>query len=124
MQKMYPRTNSAPFEVPEKSNAKPVPQIEEALREIASQNAAHLRHEPEISDLQLHDFLHSESERIQQEIADYLQLSQTAMGSTKIIANNIVLCHRRPRLPPKTSLSRRNDLAPVVVWPFECDRSV
>jgi hypothetical protein len=119
MQKTYPRTTPTPFGVSENSNLIPAAQIEEALRESVRQNAAHLRHEPEnttqvvsevnslvqriagvslpplqnvISDLQqLHDFLYSESERIQQEIADYLQLSQTAMGSTKIIADNIVL---------------------------------
>jgi hypothetical protein len=39
----------------------------------------------------LHDFLHNEGERIQREISDYLQLSQTAMGSTKMITDNIVL---------------------------------
>jgi hypothetical protein len=119
MQKMYPRTNIAPFEVSEDSNAKPVPQIEDALREFARENAAHMRHEPEnatqvVPDLnslvrrvadvsmaqlddvivnlrQLRDSLHNESERIQREISAYMQLSQTAMGSTKIIADNIVL---------------------------------
>jgi hypothetical protein len=118
MQKMYPRTNIAPFEASKDSNAKPTPQIEEALRELSAENAVHLRHEPEntkivpdvnsliqrvagvslsplqnvISDLQqLHDFLHNEGERIRREIADYLHQSQTAMGSTKIIADNILL---------------------------------
>ena len=126
MQKMYPRTNIAPFQVSEDSNAKPVPQIEDALREFALQNAAHIRHEPEntsqvvervagvslsqlqnvISDLQqLHDFLHNEGERIQREISDYLQLSQTAMGSTKMIADNIVqwkkAAHSTARAPER-----------------------
>ena len=118
MQKMYPRTNIAPFEASKDSNAKPTPQIEEALRELSAENAVHLRQEPEntkivpdvnsliqrvagvslsplqnvISDLQqLHDFLHNEGERMQREISDYLQLSQTAMESTKIIADNILL---------------------------------
>jgi esterase/lipase superfamily enzyme len=118
MQKIYPRTNQAPFEVSENSNAKPVTRVEDALREFARQDAAQ-GPEPEkttqvvpdvnsliqraagvsltslqnvISDLQqLHDFLHNEAERIQREISDYLQLSQTAMGSTKMIADNIVL---------------------------------
>ena len=40
MQKMYPRTNIAPFEVTGDSNVKPAPQIEEALRESVRQNAA------------------------------------------------------------------------------------
>ena len=47
MQKMYPRTNIAPFEVSENSNVIPAPQIEEALREYIRQEAAHIRHEPE-----------------------------------------------------------------------------
>jgi hypothetical protein len=43
-----------------------------------------------IFDLQdLNDFLHSEGERIQGEISNYLQLSQTAMGTSKIVADNI-----------------------------------
>ena len=40
MQKIYPRTNMAPFEASENSNAIPVPQIEEALREFVRQDAA------------------------------------------------------------------------------------
>ena len=118
MQKIYTRTNPAPLDASENSNAKPVPRTEEALRELARQDAVQLRREPEsttqvvtdvnsliqrvagvslsplqnvISDLQqLHDFLHTEGKRIQQEISQYLHLSQTAMGSTKIIANNIL----------------------------------
>jgi hypothetical protein len=43
-----------------------------------------------IFDLQdLSDFLHSEGERIQGEISNYLQLSQTAMGKSKIVSDNI-----------------------------------
>jgi hypothetical protein len=118
MQKVYPRTNPAPFEASDNSTAKPVTRVEDALREFSRQDASQGL-EPEntsqvvpdvnsliqrvagvslsplenvISDLQqLHDFLHNEGERIQREISDYLQLSQTAMGSTKMIADNIVL---------------------------------
>jgi hypothetical protein len=118
MQKMYPRTNIAPFEVSENSNVIPAPQIEEALREYIRQEAAHIRHEPEnasqvvtdvnslvqrvagvsldqlddaIVDLRhLRDFLHSEGERIQREISGYLQLNHIAIGSTKSIVDNIV----------------------------------
>ena len=92
MQKIYPRTNPAPFGASENSNVIPAPQIEEALRESVRQNTAHIRHEPEntsqvvtdvnslvqrvagvsldqlddaIVDLrQLRDFLLSEGERI------------------------------------------------------------
>jgi hypothetical protein len=118
MQKMYPRTNPAPVGASENSNVIPAPQIEEALRESVSQNAAHIRHEPEntsqvvtdinslvqrvagvsldqlddaIVDLrQLRDFLHSEGERVQREIFGYLQLNHIAIGSTKSIIDNIV----------------------------------
>ena len=118
MQKMYPRTNIAPFEVSENSNVIPAPQIEEALRESVRQDAAHISHEPEntsqvvtdvnslvqrvadvsldqlddvIVDLRnLRDFLHSEGERIQREISGYLQLNHIAIGSTKNIVDNIV----------------------------------
>jgi hypothetical protein len=130
MQKMYPRTNIAPFEVPKDSDAKPVPQIEDAIREFALENTAHIRQRPEnatqvapdadsliqqvagvslsplknvILDLQqLHDFLHNEGERIQREISDYLQLSQTAMGSTKNIADNILLWKEKARTGVRT----------------------
>ena len=118
MQKMYSRTNPAPFGASEDSNVIPPPQIEEALRESVRQNAAHIRHEPEstsqvvtdinslvqrvagvsldklddaIVDLrQLRDFLHSEGERIQREISGYLQLNHIAIGSTKSIVDSIV----------------------------------
>jgi hypothetical protein len=38
---------------------------------------------------QLRDFLHSEGERVRQEISRYLQLSRTAADTTKIIVDNI-----------------------------------
>jgi hypothetical protein len=43
MQKIYPRTNPTSFEASENSNAKAAPQIDEALREFARQDTAHLR---------------------------------------------------------------------------------
>lgn len=43
-----------------------------------------------ISDLSsVRDFLHSEGERVQREIASYAQLSQVAMTSVKIIAESM-----------------------------------
>jgi hypothetical protein len=117
MQKTYPRTNPAPFGASENSNVIPAPQIEEALRESVRQNAAHIRHEPEnttqvvtdvnslvqqvagvsldqlddvIVDLRnLRDFLHREGVRVQREISGFLQLNQAAIGSTKLITDNI-----------------------------------
>jgi hypothetical protein len=53
-----------------------------------------------IFDLQdMSDFLHSEGERIQGEISIYLQLSRTAMGTTKIIAENIAHWKEKTRSP-------------------------
>jgi hypothetical protein len=63
MQKMYPRTNPEPFGASENSN---LTQIEEAVRRSVRQNSAHMSHKPE-------------------------NTSQAAMGSTKNIADNIVL---------------------------------
>jgi hypothetical protein len=43
-----------------------------------------------ISELQgLRDFLRSEGDRVQREIAGYVQLSDAAMKSTKIIADSV-----------------------------------
>jgi hypothetical protein len=47
MQKIYTRTNPVPLETSENSNAKPVRRTEEALLELADQDAAQLRREPE-----------------------------------------------------------------------------
>ena len=84
---------------------------------------------------QLRDFLHSEGERIQMEISGYLQLNHLAIDSTKSIVGNIVQWKKAapsisrssernnfagPTIPPPPSstvaksLSRRNDLSPVV----------
>ncbi len=37
----------------------------------------------------LRDLLHSEGQRVQREIAGYAQLSQQAMKSTRMIADNV-----------------------------------
>jgi hypothetical protein len=45
-----------------------------------------------ISELQtLREFLHNEGNRIQRDIANYAHLSQSAMKSTKVIAENMTL---------------------------------
>ena len=53
----------------------------------------------------LRDFLHSEGERIQREISDYLQLNHIAIGSTKSIVDNIVqwkkAAHSTARAPER-----------------------
>jgi hypothetical protein len=67
-----------------------LPDVNPLIQRVAGVSLSPLKNV--ISELQqLHDFLHNESERVQQEISDYLRLSQTAMGSTRIIADNIVL---------------------------------
>jgi hypothetical protein len=119
----------------------PAPQIEEVLRESVHQNAGHIRHEREnnsqfvnslvqrvagvsldqlddvIVDLrQLRDFLHSEGERIQSEISGYLRLNHIAMGSTKIIVDNIVqwkkVAQRSTLAPPSSSTAAKDALIP------------
>jgi hypothetical protein len=115
VQKIYSRTN--PVQASENPNGKTIPKVDEALRDFVLQDTAHLRREAEsatqvvsevnllvqrvagvsldelddaIVDLrQLRDFLHGEGERIQREIAGYLQLNQIAMGSTKSIVDSI-----------------------------------
>ena len=58
------------------------------VQRVAALSVAQL--ENVISDLQeLRTFLRSEGERVQQEISSYLKLSQTTIGSTKVIADSI-----------------------------------
>ena len=143
MQKIYPRTNPAPFEASMNSTAKSVTRVEDALRDFAHQGALKPDNTTQvvpdansliqrvadvslsplqnvISDLQqLHDFLHNERERIEREISDYLQLSQTAMGSTKLIADNIVFwketAHSAAHTPQRRSAAteRADFVAPT-----------
>jgi hypothetical protein len=144
VQKMYSRTNRAPFEASENSNVLPAHRIEEALRESVLQNTAQIRHQPEntrqvvtdvnsfvervagvsldqlddaIVDLrQLRDFLLSEGERIQREISGYLQLNHLAIDSTKSIVDNIV---QWKKAAPSTSRAseRSNFVGPTIPPP-------
>jgi hypothetical protein len=83
---MYPRTNPEPFGASENSN---LTQIEEAVRRSVRQNSAHMRHKPENTSQVVTD-INLLVQRVA-EISDYFQRSETAMGSTKNIADNIVL---------------------------------
>jgi hypothetical protein len=140
MQKVYSRTNPAPFDGSQNSAAKPATRVEDALSQFARQGAMQGL-EPEntnkivpdansliqrvtgvtlspmrtmISDLQqLHDFLHNEAERLQGEISDYLRLSQTAMDSTKIIADNIVLWKQAVHSSGRTHEKRSAETEPA-----------
>ena len=42
---------------------------------------------------QLHEFLHSEGERLEREISEYAQLSKSTTSSTRLIADNLL--HRK-----------------------------
>ena len=144
MQRMYSRTNPAPFEASENSNVLPAHRIEEALRESVLLNAAQIRHQPEntsqvvtdvnslvqrvagvsldqlddaIVDLrQLRDFLHSEGERIQREISGYVQLNHTSIDATRSIVDNIA---QWKKAAPSTSRAseRSNFVGPTIPPP-------
>jgi hypothetical protein len=63
---------------------------------------------------QLRDFLHAEGERIKREISDYLQFNQVAIGSTKLVVDNIAQCRAAagataPRLGKGHAESERSD---------------
>ena len=63
-------------------------QVNSLIQRVAG--ASVLEIEKLISELQgLRDFLRSEGERVQREIAGYVQLSDAAMKSTKIIADSV-----------------------------------
>jgi len=115
MQKIYPRTNPVLPDAKENSNSKPVespretPRPESPMFDRERQSPGQITTQTDfnslisrvsgvsltplqsvISDLQqLHDFLHAEGEKLRQDMSQYLHLSQTAMGSTKMIADNI-----------------------------------
>jgi hypothetical protein len=50
----------------------------------------------------LRDYLHSEGERVQREISGFLRLNQTAMGSTRLITDNIRQWKERARCASET----------------------
>ena len=67
------------------------PQISELLRRMAGASLNKL--DETIVDLsRLRDFLHAEGERIKREISGYLQLNRIAIGSTKVVVDNIAQC--------------------------------
>jgi hypothetical protein len=50
---------------------------------------------------QLRDFLHVEGERIKREISGYLRFNQVAMGSTKLMVDNIARCRAAAATAPR-----------------------
>ena len=72
-------------------------QVNSLIQRVAG--ASVLEIEKLISELQgLRDFLRSEGDRVQREIAGYVQLSDAAMKSTKIIADSVTPALRATRI--------------------------
>ena len=123
MQNVSPRTTHAPSEQTEDTNVKPVAEIEGAIRDLvgrdvkfsgskdASDVAANVvslvERAASLGELQnvieeleqLHDFLHSEGQRLEQEISQYAQLSKSTVSATRLIADNML--HRKKTEPKK-----------------------
>jgi hypothetical protein len=114
MQGIFPRTTHTRTDQPENTNVKPVAEIEGALRDVvrrdvkassskdAFDTAANVNLLVQraislgelkglIRELQhLHDFMHSEGERLEREISDYAQLSKSTTSSTRHIADSML----------------------------------
>ena len=116
MQNTFARTGHMAPESPEPSNVKPVAEIEGAIREFVRQDMGNASREPKdaadtaanvnslvqrglsLHDLQsligelqqLHDFLQSEGERLEREIAEYAQLTKSTKNSTRLVADNML----------------------------------
>ena len=80
--------NAAPVNLRPESAAQVVADVNSLVQQVAGVSLDQL--DDVIVDLRnLRDFLHSEGERVQREISGFLQLNQVAMGSTKLITDNI-----------------------------------
>ena len=80
--------NTAPVNLRPESAAQVVADVNSLVQQVAGVSLDQL--DDVIVDLRnLRDFLHSEGERVQREISGFLQLNQVAMGSTKLITDNI-----------------------------------
>jgi hypothetical protein len=93
VQKIYPRTNLAPLEASENAEAKPFPQ-DEALRELARQDSAHLLREPQSAP---HSELRPESENSTQVVADINSLVQRVAGVSLDQLNDAIVDLRQLR---------------------------
>ncbi len=116
MQNTFARTTHLAPESSEPTNVKPVAEIEGAIREFVRQDVGNATREPKdtadtatnvnslvqrgvsLRDLQsligelqqLHDFLQSEGERLEREIAEYAQLTKSTKNSTRLVADNML----------------------------------
>ena len=115
MRSLFSRTNNSSLDTSETFNVK-LAEVEGAVREMVQPDAdpsnpeeaprevtaanvnVLVQRAASLSELQdiirelqkLHDFLHSEGERLEQEISKYAQLSKTTTTSTRLIANTIL----------------------------------
>lgn len=80
---------AAPETVPLDANAEAtVNNVNSLIQRVAGTSLAEI--EKLISELEsLRDLLHAEGQRVQREISGYAQLSQAAMKSTRMIADNV-----------------------------------
>ena len=114
MQSIFPRKPDVPTDYPENTNVKPIAEIEGALRDVvrrdvkssnskeAADTAANVNSlvqrasslgelKSVIQELQrLHDFMQTEGERLEQEIADYARLSKSTTNSARLIADSML----------------------------------
>ena len=114
MQNISTRTTHTPPGQPESTNVKPVAEIEGALRDfvrrdvrpasgkdlsdVAGNVDSLVQRATSLGELHkvieelehLHEFLHSEGQRLEQEISEYAQLSKSTVSSTRLIADNML----------------------------------
>ena len=82
-------TPATPSELPlDSSTEATVNSVNSLIQRVAGTSLAEI--EKLISELEsLRDLLHAEGQRVQREISGYAQLSQAAMKSTRMIADNV-----------------------------------
>ena len=79
---------ASPETVLEPANEATVNSVNSLIQRVAGTSLAEI--ENLISELEsLRDLLHAEGQRVQREISGYAQLSQAAMKSTRMIADNV-----------------------------------
>lgn len=83
-----PATATAVEPIPDANADAAVNNVNSLIQRVAGTSLAEI--EKLISELEsLRDVLHAEGQRVQREISSYAQLSQAAMKSTKMIAENV-----------------------------------
>ena len=114
MQNVLPRTKPTLPELSKNADAQPVAEIEGVIRdfvgggaknagsadtsEIAANADTLVRRTITLDELknvieeldQLYDFMHSEGQRLEREISEYAQLSNSTVSATRIIADNML----------------------------------